>query len=289
MAGARKLQNEIDTCLRAVTEGLRIFDDGARKVDLCDNPALKAKLEDNLKRELKKLQKFRDSIKGWAASTEVKEKGKLEEGRASIETRMERFKIIERESKMKAYSKEGLARDTPLTPEDRKRLKTREWVDKFGASAATTRDHGAAYARACVRRGRSTPSPPRIPSPLHRQLTSSRTRWRSTRRSSRGRRLRPATAAGRRRAQSSSGRRRFVCSEHVHARAGGRGGGGVCALPTLTRIPRPYTFSQEIIGGYIRTHRWHIENLEMLSKALADNDPDLDLDTVDSLQGAHRT
>lgn len=34
---------------------------------------------------------------------------------------MEAFKVIERESKMKAYSKEGLLRETPLTAEERRR------------------------------------------------------------------------------------------------------------------------------------------------------------------------
>ena len=131
MAGARKLQQEIDRTLKKVEEGLDDFDMGARKVETCDTPALKIKLEEDLKRELKKLQKQRDAIKGWAASTEVKVKTPLLDARRNIELRMERFKVIERESKMKAYSKEGLMRDTPLTAEDRRRLKTREWVDKL--------------------------------------------------------------------------------------------------------------------------------------------------------------
>ena len=131
MAGARKLQLEIDRTLKKVEEGLEIFDMGARKVESCDTPALKIKLEEDLKKELKKLQKQRDSIKTWAASPEIKIKGPLLEARRNIELRMEQFKVIERESKMKAYSKEGLMRDTPLTADDRRRLKTREWVDKL--------------------------------------------------------------------------------------------------------------------------------------------------------------
>ncbi len=162
MAGARKLQAEIDRTLKKIEEGLDIFDVGARKVETCDTPSLKIKMEEDLKRELKKLQKQRDAIKGWAASTEVKVKTPLLDARRNIELRMERFKVIERESKMKAYSKEGLLRDTPLTPEDKRRLKTREWVDKLGAWGGGR----AARARARDRRPLTDPRARPTPSPL---------------------------------------------------------------------------------------------------------------------------
>jgi CCR4-NOT transcription complex subunit 3 len=96
-------------------------------------------MEEELKRELKKLQKHRDAIKGWASSSEVKIKTNLLEGRRNIEVRMEAFKAIERESKMKAYSKEGLMRDAPTTAEERRRMKTTQWmqalVDKLSDDA----------------------------------------------------------------------------------------------------------------------------------------------------------
>ena len=50
------------------------------------------------------------------------------EARKVIERRMEAFKVVERETKTKAYSKEGLARDQPMTAEERKRMRVREWV-----------------------------------------------------------------------------------------------------------------------------------------------------------------
>lgn len=131
MAGARKLQGEIDRALKKVEEGLQIFDDLQETLEACETPSMKMKLEEDLKKELKKLQKLRDSVKGWAGSSEVKDKTKLLETRRNIEERMEKFKVIERESKMKAYSKEGLMRDTPLTPEDRRRMKTTEWMQKL--------------------------------------------------------------------------------------------------------------------------------------------------------------
>jgi CCR4-NOT transcription complex subunit 3 len=131
MAGARKLQGEIDKALKKVEEGLQVFDDLQETLEACETPSMKMKLEEDLKKELKKLQKLRDSVKGWAGSSEVKDKTKLLETRRNIEERMEKFKVIERESKMKAYSKEGLMRDTPLTPEDRRRMKTTEWMQKL--------------------------------------------------------------------------------------------------------------------------------------------------------------
>ena len=128
MASARKLQSEIDKTLKKVQEGLEMFDDMQAKLDASDTPSLKSKMEEELKRELKKLQKHRDSIKGWASSSEVKIKTPLLDARRNIELRMEAFKSIERDSKMKAYSKEGLMRDAPTTAEERRRAKTAQWM-----------------------------------------------------------------------------------------------------------------------------------------------------------------
>ena len=60
MAGARKLQAEIDRTLKKVEEGVAEFDALQSKVEECEGQALKAKMEDELKKELKKLQKHRD-------------------------------------------------------------------------------------------------------------------------------------------------------------------------------------------------------------------------------------
>lgn len=52
-------------------------------------------------------------MKTWAGSNDIKDKGPLLEARKTIEREMERFKICEKETKTKAFSKEGLmaARD----------------------------------------------------------------------------------------------------------------------------------------------------------------------------------
>ena len=50
------------------------------------NPSQKEKLEDALKKEIKKLQRSRDKIKGWASSNEIKDKKPLMDKRKAIET-----------------------------------------------------------------------------------------------------------------------------------------------------------------------------------------------------------
>ena len=131
MANARKLQAEIEKTLKKVEEGLEMFDSLKEQVMACDNPQAKAKYENELKHELKKLQKSRDSVKAWAASSDVKDKSKLIEVKGLIERRMEAFKVIERDSKTKQYSKEGLMRSTELTPEEKRRRQTTDWLDKM--------------------------------------------------------------------------------------------------------------------------------------------------------------
>lgn len=83
---ARKLQQEIDKTFKKVAEGVAEFDGIYEKIEQSNNPAQKEKLEDNLKREIKKLQRLRDQIKTWAASNDIKDKAPLLEHRKLIET-----------------------------------------------------------------------------------------------------------------------------------------------------------------------------------------------------------
>lgn len=83
---ARKLQQEVDKCFKKVTEGVAEFESIYDKIEQCTNAAQKEKLEDNLKREIKKLQRLRDQIKTWAASNDIKDKGPLLDHRKLIET-----------------------------------------------------------------------------------------------------------------------------------------------------------------------------------------------------------
>jgi CCR4-NOT transcription complex subunit 3 len=82
----RKLQQEIDKCFKKVSEGVTIFENIHDKIQQTTNPSQKEKLEDALKKEIKKLQRSRDQIKTWATMSEIKDKKPLLEQRKLIET-----------------------------------------------------------------------------------------------------------------------------------------------------------------------------------------------------------
>jgi len=83
---ARKLQNEVDKCFKKVTEGVAAFEGIYDKIQTCENASQKEKLEDNLKKEIKKLQRLRDQIKAWAQTNDIKDKKPLLDQRKLIET-----------------------------------------------------------------------------------------------------------------------------------------------------------------------------------------------------------
>ncbi|CAH0546440.1 unnamed protein product [Brassicogethes aeneus] len=128
MAATRKLQGEIDRCLKKVTEGVETFEDIWQKVHNATNSNQKEKYEADLKKEIKKLQRLRDQIKSWIASGEIKDKSILMDNRKLIETQMERFKVVERETKTKAYSKEGLGAAQKLDPAQKEREEIQNWL-----------------------------------------------------------------------------------------------------------------------------------------------------------------
>lgn len=129
MADRRKLQKEIDMCIKKVQEGVEEFDDVFDKLQSSSNQNQKEKKEEELKKVIKKLQRQRDQIKAWQQSNEVKDKSNLLKYRQLIERQMERFKIIERETKTKAYSKEGLSGiSTKVDPAQREKDDCRTWL-----------------------------------------------------------------------------------------------------------------------------------------------------------------
>ncbi|XP_019893949.2 CCR4-NOT transcription complex subunit 3 isoform X5 [Musca domestica] len=128
MAATRKLQGEIDRCLKKVAEGVETFEDIWKKVHNATNSNQKEKYEADLKKEIKKLQRLRDQIKSWIASAEIKDKSSLLENRRLIETQMERFKVVERETKTKAYSKEGLGAAQKMDPAQRIKDEAGNWL-----------------------------------------------------------------------------------------------------------------------------------------------------------------
>jgi CCR4-NOT transcription complex subunit 3 len=83
---ARKLQQEVERIFKRVAEGIVQFEQIYDKLQQCTNSSQKEKLEDSLKREIKKLQRHRDQIKTWAANSEIKDKKPLLDQRKLIET-----------------------------------------------------------------------------------------------------------------------------------------------------------------------------------------------------------
>lgn len=118
----KKLNQDIDKLLKKVKEGLEEFDIIYDKFQNTDpqNSSYREKLESDLKREIKKLQKHREQIKTWISKEDVKDKANiLLENRRFIENDMERFKGIEKLMKTKQFSKEALSNpDIILDPRD---------------------------------------------------------------------------------------------------------------------------------------------------------------------------
>ncbi|RUS26395.1 Not1 N-terminal domain, CCR4-Not complex component-domain-containing protein [Jimgerdemannia flammicorona] len=124
----RKLQTEIDRILKKVTEGVETFEGIFEKIQTTQMVNQKEKLEQDLKKEIKKLQRHRDQIKTWISSNEIKDKRALLDNRKLIESQMEKFKACEKEMKTKAYSKEGLSQSQKMDPKEKEKLETCDWV-----------------------------------------------------------------------------------------------------------------------------------------------------------------
>ena len=117
--------------MKKVDEGVDLFDEIWEKVYSAEQQNQKEKYEMDLKKEIKKLQRLRDQIKTWIGSSDVKDKEPLLDARRLIETKMEQFKICEKETKTKTYSKEGLARQAKLDPAEEAKLKTTTWISQI--------------------------------------------------------------------------------------------------------------------------------------------------------------
>lgn len=106
---ARKLQQEFDKTNKKIAEGLTAFDDIYEKLMSSEISSQKEKLESDLKKEIKKLQRLRDLLKTWLSDSSIKlDKNQLQENRTKIERAMDQFKDLEKSSKIKQFSNEGL-------------------------------------------------------------------------------------------------------------------------------------------------------------------------------------
>ncbi|KAG7531739.1 CCR4-Not complex component Not N-terminal domain [Arabidopsis suecica] len=122
MGASRKLQGEIDRVLKKVQEGVDVFDSIWNKVYDTDNVNQKEKFEADLKKEIKKLQRYRDQIKTWIQSSEIKDKKvsasyeqSLVDARKLIEKEMERFKICEKRPRQKPSPRKDWVSNLKLT------------------------------------------------------------------------------------------------------------------------------------------------------------------------------
>ncbi|KAI8058433.1 Not1 N-terminal domain, CCR4-Not complex component-domain-containing protein [Syncephalis plumigaleata] len=137
---SRKLQAEIDRVFKKVSEGVETFDAIFRKLEGSDNFNQKEKHEQDLKKEIKKLQRLRDQIKNWISSSEIKDKTPLVDQRRLIEQKMELFKACEKEMKTKAFSKEGLTLAARMDPKDKEKQEISNWITRTVEDLSTQID-----------------------------------------------------------------------------------------------------------------------------------------------------
>ncbi|XP_023754214.1 U-box domain-containing protein 70 isoform X1 [Lactuca sativa] len=136
MGASRKLQSEIDRVLKKVQESVDVFDSIWNKVYDTDNAYQRERFEAELKKEIKKLQRYRDQIKTWIQSSEIKDKKvsasyeqALMDARKLIEREMERFRICEKDTKTKAFSKERLGQQPKWDYKEKAKSETRDWLN----------------------------------------------------------------------------------------------------------------------------------------------------------------
>lgn len=158
MGATRKLQGEIDKVLKKVQEGVDLFDSIWNKVYDTENANQKEKFEADLKKEIKKLQRYRDQIKTWIQSSEIKDKKALLDARKLIEREMERFKVCEKETKTKAFSKEGLGQQPKTDPREKAKGEAREWLNAMVSELESQVDSFEAEMEGLpVKKGKSRP------------------------------------------------------------------------------------------------------------------------------------
>ncbi|KAI5953828.1 NOT3 [Candida margitis] len=119
----RKLQKDIDIIFKRIQEGLQDFNYHYERYesltnteDDSDNQREKEKLANDLKKEIKKLQKFREQIKHWLSNDAVNTLGpvgtsysaKLSENKSTIEDAMETYKLVEKQTKLKSFSNQSI-------------------------------------------------------------------------------------------------------------------------------------------------------------------------------------
>lgn len=96
---------------KKINEGIDLFNYYHSRHQSSNSDSQREKLEGDLKKEIKKLQKFRDQIKTWQLNDSIEAAiapSKLQEHRKLVEEAMECYKDVEKSSKMKSYSNQSI-------------------------------------------------------------------------------------------------------------------------------------------------------------------------------------
>lgn len=127
MSKQRQLQQEIEKKLTLVDEGYTSFHQTLKKIQLAVTQTQKERYETELKKEIKKLQRHRESLRTFE-NQDSRYKSKINDARRKIEELMELYKQTEREAKTKAFSKEGLLITPKPDPHEEEKEEMREMV-----------------------------------------------------------------------------------------------------------------------------------------------------------------
>jgi CCR4-NOT transcription complex subunit 3 len=128
MSKLRQLYQEVEKKLKAVEEGSETFNSTLERISSSANSSQKEKLEAELKKEIKKLQRLREALKPYLTNPDIRDKKSITDARKSIEQLMETYKQFERDNKTKAFSNEGLALVSKIEPHCELLANTRRWI-----------------------------------------------------------------------------------------------------------------------------------------------------------------
>lgn len=121
------MHQDIEKKLVSVDEGHTNFLQTFKKLQAAVNQTQKERFEAELKKEIKKLQRLRESLRSYE-SQDSRYKSKITEARRKIEELMELHKQTEKESKTKAFSKEGLLITPKPDPHEEEKEEMRDMI-----------------------------------------------------------------------------------------------------------------------------------------------------------------
>lgn len=101
----------MDAIFKKIHEGVDLFNYYYTRHDSLTNDSQREKLEGDLKKEVKKLQKYREQIKSWQSNELIEaviSLSRLQEHRKMVEESMEKYKEVEKSSKMKSFSNQSI-------------------------------------------------------------------------------------------------------------------------------------------------------------------------------------